>query len=92
VRCAKGAELNAMIAGAHQETDGRITLNMRAKEDSPLKQLSFQARGPKASITGNPCFEGQVVEYARFPEYEILSREILGGRRCAQLARAAQEP
>jgi hypothetical protein len=87
VRCDKGPEMSAMIAKAHREKDGTVTLLMRAKEDSPLRQLGFLATGPKAEITGSPCFEGKAAKHARFPEYEILSREILGGRRCAQLTK-----
>jgi hypothetical protein len=90
VRCAKGTLHAAMIAQAKRDKDGKITLTMRAKEDSPLKQISIQAKGPRATIEGSPCFEA-ATEHARFPEYEILSREILGGRRCAQVAQVTQE-
>jgi hypothetical protein len=90
IRCTKGPEMSAMIAIAQQTKDGKIAVTMRAKEDSPLKQLVFDVRGPKATISGNPCFDGKPITYGRFPEFEILSREILGGRRCAQFARAQQ--
>src|SRR5262249_14857524 len=86
VRCDKGAEMGAMIAGAERDKSGKITLQMRAKEGSPLRQLVFDPHGPRATVSGNPCFD-KPTEYARFPEYEILSREILGGRRCPQLVK-----
>jgi hypothetical protein len=87
VRCKQGSELTAMIAQARREKDGRISLVLRAKEDSPLRQLTFEERGPKATVSGSPCSEGKPVEYGRFPEYEILTRDILGGRRCAQITK-----
>src|SRR5205807_8970447 len=80
----KGAEISAAIARTQREKGGKISLVLRAKESSPLRQLRFEARGPRATISGSPCFD-QPTEYARFPEYEIFSREILGGRRCAQV-------
>lgn len=90
IRCQQGAPQSAMIARVQRDKDGKITLTMRAKEDSALKQLHFETRGSRATISGNPCFDGKPVAYGRFPEYEIWSREILGGRRCAQVARAAE--
>src|SRR5205823_1276617 len=53
VRCGKGSELTAMIAQVKTEKGGKITLNMRAAEDSPLKTLSFDLRGPRATIGGS---------------------------------------
>lgn len=92
VRCGKDTEYTGMIASARREKDGTIQIVMRAKEDSPLKSVTFHARGAKATISGSPCFEGKPVEYARFPEYEILSREILAGRRCPQVVLAPKDP
>lgn len=85
VRCAKGTLFSAAIAGTKREKDGVIAITLRSREDGKLKQLRVHAEGPNATISGSPCFEG-AVEYARFPEYEILTRDILGGQRCAQLA------
>lgn len=92
VRCEKGPEQTAMIATAQRHKDGKIVIAMRAKEDSKMRQLTFTARGPQATIAGSPCVEGQQAEFKRFPEYEILGREILGGRRCAQIIRPGVEP
>lgn len=89
VRCTKGSVDEATIAKVSRESDGTITIRLRTKEDSNMRELRVLARGPKATITGSPCASGPV-EYGRFPEYEILSREILGNRRCAQLT--TEEP
>lgn len=84
VRCNRGTLHAAAIAEIKRDKAGLITLGMRAPEGSPLRALTFDARGPNATIAGNPCLEGPIA-YGRFPEYEILTRQILGGRRCAQV-------
>jgi hypothetical protein len=85
VRCHKGPLMSAAISETKQEKGGITAITLRSTQDAKLKQLRIHATGPKATISGSPCFE-DAVEYARFPEFEILTREILGGQRCAQLA------
>jgi hypothetical protein len=88
-QCEKG-EYSAGIAVVKTSTQpGEIALVLRSPKDSPFRQIRFaEVRGPKAIITGNPCFGGAATPHQRFPEYEILTRQILGGRRCSQLTAA----
>jgi hypothetical protein len=90
VRCTKGPIISATTSSTKREKDV-ILVTLRSAQDAKLKQLRFQVRGPTATIDGSPCDEGPT-EYARFPEYEILSREILGSQRCAQLAHEDPPP
>lgn len=89
IHCSNGQVTSAAIASTKREKDGVVSIGLRSTEEK-LKNLRILARGPAATITGNPCFEG-AVEYARFPEYEIIARDMLGGQRCAQLAAEATE-
>lgn len=91
VRCGRGAVHSAAIARVKTSTQpGEITLLLRVSKDAPMKQLRFQeVRGPTAIISGLPCWGGKATPHQRFPEYEILTRQILGGRRCSQLEAAA---
>ena len=91
VRCGRGAVHSAAIARVKTSTKpGEITLLLRVSKESPMKQLRFEdVRGPTATIAGLPCWEGKPIPHQRFPEYEILTRQILGGRRCSQLEAAA---
>jgi hypothetical protein len=87
VQCEVGAPTTAAIARVERAEGGGISLVLRAAESSPLKVLTFrQVLGTKAEITGVPCFQGQAHAYARFPRIEILQRQILQGKRCAQIA------
>lgn len=90
VRCAKGAAISAAVSMTKREKD-IIAVTLRSAQEAKLKQLRFNVRGPTATISGSPCDEGPT-EYARFPEYEILAREILGGQRCAQVAHEEPPP
>jgi hypothetical protein len=87
VRCENGNELSAGIALVKTSTQpGEITLLLRSPKESPLRHLRFEeVRGPRAMIVGSPCYSGRATQHLRFPEYEILTRQILGGRRCSQL-------
>lgn len=86
VFCAKEPPKRASIARVQTSTQpGELTLLLRASKDAPLRQLRFQTRGPTAIIAGNPCLGGRATMHRRFPEYEILTRQILGGRRCSQV-------
>jgi hypothetical protein len=89
-RCENGTEFSAGIALVKTSTrPGEITLLLRSPKDSLLRSLRFQeVRGPNAVIAGSPCFAGRPSPHQRFPEYEILTRQILGGRRCSQLGQA----
>ena len=94
VQCDSGLPHAAAIARVKRHEKGGIQLVLRASEDAPLRTLIFeQVVGTDAQITGSPCFEGKPAGHARFPKIEILGRQILGGRRCAQIrdrAAAAQ--
>lgn len=87
VSCDKRVQHNAAIARVVTSSSAsNLSLVLRAGVDSPLKQLRFRKiAGPHAVIEGSPCGNAKAEPYQRFPEYEILTRHILGGRRCAQL-------
>lgn len=86
VFCEKEAPKRAAIARVQTSTrPGELTLLLRASKDSPLRQLRFEVQGPSARVTGSPCNKGQTTMHRRFPEFEILTRQILGGRRCSQV-------
>ncbi|MCK6552771.1 hypothetical protein L6R52_43510 [Myxococcota bacterium] len=86
VACDDGAPISAMVAVARRPAGDRVEVALRAKPGSPLTKLTFDVDGTRATITGSPCDRGASARYARFPRYELLGREILGGRRCAELA------
>lgn len=87
VRCADGQVHSAALARVSTSTKvGEITLSLRVAKDRPWRLVRFEGgAGPTAIITGLPCFGGGAEPHQRFPELEILTRQILGGRRCAQL-------
>ena len=86
VQCDEGLPFAAAIARVERHESGGIQVVLRAAEDAKLKSLLFEdVIGTGARITGSPCFEGAATNHARFPKIEILRRQILGGRRCAQI-------
>lgn len=86
VVCEKGDSYSAPLARVRTSTGGDIVLTLRASKDAPLKQLRFASvHGVRANIAGSPCFEGEEEPHERFPDYEIMTRQILGGKRCSQL-------
>ncbi len=86
VQCDKGQSYSAAIARVKRHEGGGIQIVLRASDEAPLKSLVFEkVIGNEALITGSPCSGGQAVQHARFPNIETLRRQILGGRRCAQI-------
>jgi len=86
VQCDSGPTYSAAIARVTRHESGGIQVVLRASEDAPLKSLLFEkVIGTKAEISGSPCAEGKKMVHARFPKIETLRRQILGGRRCAQI-------
>lgn len=88
IQCDTGPPLKAGIASVRSSTvAGELVMDFRVAKDFPMKMLRFSdRRGPSALIQGVPCHNGVATRYQRFPEYEILTRQILSGRRCSQLA------
>lgn len=85
IQCDQGASVSVAIARVERSAEGGIHLAMRAKEEE-LKHITFKkVLGSTAVIAGSPCYGGKDHDYARFPKYEVLQRQILGGRRCAQI-------
>lgn len=85
VQCDQGLPQEAAIARVERNAGG-IQLVLRAKEDAQLKTLNFtKAVGTEVLVAGSPCDDGQPQRYARFHRYETLERQILGGKRCAQI-------
>lgn len=92
VQCDSGPTQSAAIARVVRHESGGIQVVLRASDDAPLKSLLFEkVIGTKAEITGSPCGDGKKVVHARFPKIEILRRQILGGRRCAQVQSAERQ-
>ena len=87
VTCETTMEYVAPIARVMTSTlPGDILLEFRAGRQYPLQELAFtDRRGSTAIIIGNPCYGYQPALHQRFPEYEILTRAILRGRRCSQI-------
>jgi hypothetical protein len=87
VQCESGPPITAGIASVTTSSAGEgLVITFRVAKDFPLRQLRFAERiGPRAMIGGNPCDKGETVQYTRFPEYEILTRQVLNGRRCSQI-------
>lgn len=85
VQCDQGLAQEAAIARVERASGG-IQLVLRAKEDAQLKSLVFtKAVGTSVEIAGSPCDDGQGHAYARFHRFETLERQILSGKRCAQI-------
>jgi hypothetical protein len=93
VSCTDGTKYSSPIARVERTEQG-ITLVMRASEGAKLKALTFSEiisrsedkNRPKAKVLGTPCTDSMLPEaYARFPRLEILERQILDGRQCAQI-------
>jgi hypothetical protein len=93
VYCTDGTHHSSPIARVDRTPEG-ILLVMRASEGAKLKQLTFSeviSRSedkyrPKAKVLGSPCSDSLLPEaYARFPKIEVLERQILDGRHCAQV-------
>lgn len=86
VRCDEGPAYSAAIARVERHEGGGIQVVLRAAEDAKLKSLVFEdVIGTGARISGSPCTKDKAANHARFPKIEILRRQILGGRRCAQI-------
>ncbi len=86
VYCENEAPKRASIARVKTSSKaGDLTLLLRASKESSLRELRFETDGPSAVISGNPCFGGKPTMHRRFPEFEILTRQILAGRRCSQV-------
>lgn len=92
VQCDEGLPYTAAIARVRRHEDGGIQIVLRASDDAPLKALLFEkVIGNEALITGSPCSSGKALQHARFPNIETLRRQILGGRRCAQIKKRGAE-
>jgi len=88
VRCVQGGIQSAGIARVRTSSvPGEVVLDLRAAKDSHLRLLRFrELRGPTARLLGSPCVPGgAATPHQRFPDYEVLTREILNGRRCTQI-------
>lgn len=87
VQCDEGPLISAGIARVRTSSvPGEVILDFRAGRDSKLRQFRFRdLRGPTTTLVGSPCYGGQPTPYQRFPDYEVLTREILNGRRCTQV-------
>ena len=87
VTCADGRTHAAAIARVRTSTRaGETIVVLRSGKDGPLRQLRFEdLRGPTVIVSGSPCDPSGTAPYQRFPEYEIMTRQILGGKRCSQL-------
>ena len=87
VQCDEGLPYSAAIARVERHESGGIQVVLRAAEDAKLKSLLFEdVIGTGARLSGSPCVEGgKATAHARFPKIEILRRQILSGRRCAQI-------
>lgn len=86
VFCEREPPKRAAIARVKTSSQaGDLTLLLRASKESPLRELRFETNGPSAIVSGSPCHGGKPTMHRRFPEYEILSRQILAGRRCSQV-------
>jgi hypothetical protein len=85
VQCDQGLPQEAAIARV-ERSGGGIHLVLRAKEDAQLKSLIFtKAVGTQVQVAGSPCDDSQPQAYARFHRFETLERQILSGKRCAQI-------
>lgn len=86
VHCSATDVHTAPLARVRTTTNtGELILTLRVGKDAPLRQLRFEnIQGPRARITGSPCPQLESAPYERFPEYEVLTRQILNGRRCSQ--------
>jgi hypothetical protein len=87
VTCADGRTHAAAIARVRTSTRaGETIVVLRSGKDGPLRQLRFEEmRGPTVSVSGSPCDPSGTAPYQRFPEFEIMTRQILGGKRCSQV-------
>ncbi len=86
VQCDTGPAWVAPVSQVKTTTAGEVVVLFRARKESGFTSLKFSASsGPRMNISGSPCFRGASTPHARFPDYEILTRQILGGKRCSQL-------
>lgn len=87
VQCDTGPAWVASVSQVRTTTKaGEVLLLFRARKESGFTSLRFSDNaGSKLNIGGSPCFRGASTPHARFPDYEILTRQILGGKRCSQL-------
>jgi len=86
VQCDEGPELVASIGGVRTSTsDGALILDLRVPRDYPVQKLMVQVQGPRAVVRGSPCDGQRETVYQRFPQYELLTREVLGNNVCAQV-------
>ena len=87
VHCSETEIYTAPLASVRTSTlAGEVILSLRVGKDAAMRQIRFdQINGPKARVTGSPCQGGAQTDYERFPEYEVLTRQILNGRRCSQI-------
>lgn len=87
VHCGPNEVHTAPLARVRTTTAaGEVILSLRVGKDAIMRQIRFDALdGPRARITGSPCSGGAPTAYERFPEYEVLTRQILNGRRCSQI-------
>jgi hypothetical protein len=92
VYCESGDRYASPIARVDRTEKGGILLLMRAAEGAKLSELRFEEvishegvpNQPTSTVEGTPCAEGPA-RYARFPKIEMLERQILDGRHCAQV-------
>lgn len=85
VQCSLTEVHTAPLARVRTSTAGDVILSLRVSKESTLRQLRFeQVQGPRARLVGSPCPGFEAGPYERFPEYEIITRQILSGRRCTQ--------
>lgn len=85
VQCDSGDAHIAPIARVEKSKSGGINLILRAREDAIMRQIHFiEVMGSTAKIEGTPCSD-KPIAYARFPKFETLQRQIIGGKRCAQV-------
>lgn len=90
LQCDQGGVQRAVVAQVGPGSMGGVQLKLRASTDSKLNQVLFKtvvggANGTEATIEGLPCYGGKLHVYVRFPRYEILRRQVLGGRSCEQV-------
>jgi hypothetical protein len=88
VHCDDGLPTAKIAIARVERGEAGVAVVMRAAEDARLRTLTFErVTGTEASIAGVPCFGGESHVFLRFPRFEILKRQILGGRRCSQVVK-----
>jgi hypothetical protein len=85
VQCSEGDARKSAIGSVKREAGPSVSLFLRNSDTRGDTVLRFrQVTGQTALLEGVDCQPDRPILYRRFPEFEILERQILGGRQCAQ--------